>query len=191
LPERSKGQSGRRVGNDLDGHAVEVGQSSHVVVRVALEDGSHPLLIGLEHEGAGADDRVRMIEVPELLLRLAREDGAGGRIRQVVHERRVRFAQGDPHGMAVDHFDGLDGVEADADGRLGPEALERVLHIIGGHLAPFTGGFLWKRTPFRRVKTIVVGLVHSHFSARSGRMRLSLEPFCSGLAGEPDHVAID
>ncbi len=28
---------------------------------------------------------------------------------------------------------------------------------------PLTGGMLWNRTPFRKVKTITVGLLYSHF----------------------------
>ena len=48
---------------------------------------------------------------------------------------------------------------------------------------PLTGGLLWNLTPFRSVNSMTVGLLYSHFSARSGTIAKSAGCFCSGPCG--------
>ncbi len=129
-------EPGGGLGGDLDHHAVQVGQPFHVVVRVSLEGDLHALLVGLEHERPGPDHRLRAIEVLELLLDFPREDRHVGRGGEVVQERRERLLQRDPQGVAVDDVDRLDDLEARAECGLGHEALDRVLRVLGGDLAP-------------------------------------------------------
>jgi hypothetical protein len=54
----------------------------------------------------------------------------------VVQERRVGLLESDPHGVAVDRLDRLDGIEPRPEGGLGHESLERVLDVVRGGLAP-------------------------------------------------------
>src|SRR5882672_8531781 len=86
-----QGQTRGRVGRDVDGRSVEVGEALHEVVGVPLEDHLDALVVRLEHERSGADYRIRVVEVLELVLRLAGEDRAEARARQVIEEGRVRF----------------------------------------------------------------------------------------------------
>jgi hypothetical protein len=133
------GDAGGGVGRDLDGDAVEVGQALHEVARVALEDDAHALVVRLQDERAGPDDGIGVIEVLELVLGLARQDGAEGRAREVIQERRVRLLQRDAHRVAVDDVDAGHRLEARAERRPGHEAVERVLHVLRGDLAPVHG----------------------------------------------------
>jgi hypothetical protein len=135
LARAQHGQARRRVGRDVDDDAVEIRKALHVKRRVALVDDADALLVRLHHEGPGADDRVGMVEVLELVLGFARQDRAEGRVRQVVQEGRVRLLERDAHRIAIDDVDGLHGLEAVAEARLRHESLERVLDVVGRDLA--------------------------------------------------------
>ena len=170
---------------------VEIREALHEVVGVPLEDHLDALVVRLEHEGAGADHRIRMVEVLELVLRLAGQDRAEARAREVVEERGVRLLQRDPHGVAVHRVDRLHRLEALPEARLGHEALERVLHVLGGDLAPVHRGLVVEAHTFpegERVDLAVLG--HRPLLGQVGQDgevggRLLLRP-----VGEPDELAV-
>jgi hypothetical protein len=123
------------VRSDLDDDAVQVREPLHEVVGVALEGDLDPLLVGLHHEGAAADHRLRTVEVLVLLLGLPRQDRHVRRGGQMVEEGRERLLQGDAQGVAVHHVDRLHHVESGPERRLAHEPLDRVLRVLRGHLA--------------------------------------------------------
>src|SRR2546425_35707 len=95
-----------------------------VVPRLALEDEPHALIVGLQHEGAGPDDRLRPVEVAELLLQLPRQDRRVRRVGEVIQERRVGLLERDAHGVAIDGVDRQHRVQTRAKRRFGHETLE-------------------------------------------------------------------
>ena len=135
LPGPQQRQPGRLVRHDVDGETVEVRETRHVVVRIPLVDRAHAPLVGAEHERPGADHRLGRVQVLELVVDLARHDRAVRGIGEVVQQRCEGLAKHEADGVAVQHVDGLHGLEARAQGRLRAKPLQRELDVLGGDLA--------------------------------------------------------
>src|SRR5262249_18072412 len=164
------------------GNAVEVRETGHVEVRIALVDRAHAALVRAQHERPGPDRCLGAVEILESLLGLARENGAARRVRQMVEQRRVRLPAPQTHPAAGARSPGGPvgrwSTSMDGTGSSRWPTGERARNRSSDHFTSsavtsraLTGGLLWNRTPRRSLNTIVVGFVHSHFSARSGRMR--------------------
>ena len=76
LPAEERGHARGIVLVDDDLDAVDVGQAGHEVARVAHQRQPDVRPVAVEHPGAGADDRLGLLEVAELLDALLGDDGA-------------------------------------------------------------------------------------------------------------------
>ena len=121
--------------------AVDVGEAGHEVLRVAHERHPDVRPVAVEHPGPGADDRLRLLEVAELLHALLGHDGHRERVGQHVGEPGERLLEREPHGVAVHRLDLVHraehvgvGVALDLE-----EPLDRVDDVVGGQLAAVHG----------------------------------------------------
>ena len=121
------------VDDQLD--AVDVRQAGHEVGGVPHQGDGHVRLVAVEHPGAGADHRLRLLEVAELLDALAGDDAARHRARHHVQEPREGLREREPDRVAVHRLDlGDRAVHRGVAAGLGEHPLERVLHVLGGEL---------------------------------------------------------
>ena len=148
LARSEQRESRRRVRDDLHGHGVQIREPGQVVVGISLEHGPHAALVGAEDKGTRADYRVGLVQLLELLLNLPWEDRAVYRVGEVVEEGGKGLAQHEPDGIAVQHLNRLDGLETVPGRRTGAEALQGVLHVLGGHLAAIDRRLLVKADTF-------------------------------------------
>jgi hypothetical protein len=116
-------QTGGGIGGHLPFDAIEIGQACDVVVRITLERQFHPALITLQDERAGADRRLRFIEVAVVFLGLLGENHVVGRRGKVDEHGGERMFGDDLHRVSVDGFDALHIIEARPEAGLGGEAL--------------------------------------------------------------------
>ena len=114
---------------------VDLGSAGVVLVE-GLEDDLLPRRVPLEVEGAGADG-VPLVLVSELLDRLLRDDIALLVAHHAQEKDGVEGLQRDLHRVRVDHLDGLDHPEVDAEARAGRPidlAIEAELDVLGREL---------------------------------------------------------
>ncbi len=121
---------------------VDIGQAAQEVAGVPDEGETDIRPVAVQHPGTGADHRLGLLEVTELLHGLAGDDGEGHRIGDHVEEPDVRLLEGELDGVLVDHLDLVQRRHHVAIGiaLLVHEAIEGVLDVVGGELAPVHGG---------------------------------------------------
>ena len=122
---------------DHELHAVDVGQAGHEVAGMPDHGHAEVRPVAVEHPGAGADGRLGLLQIAELLHALAGDDGHGVRIGDHVEEPHEGLLQSEPHGVFVDRLDLVERREHVGIGIAldGPEALDAVHDVVGGQLA--------------------------------------------------------
>ena len=136
LAAQPGGQARGRVLVDEPLDVVGVGQPRHVVVGVAGEDDLDVRLPAIEHPGPGADHRLDLLEVAELLHALLGDD-PGRRRGEQVDEPGVRLLERELDRVLVDRLDLVDVLEHRLVGVAGDgeEPLVGVLDVVGRQLA--------------------------------------------------------
>ena len=123
---------------------VDVGLPGDEVAGVPDEGEAHVRAVAVEHPRTGADHRLRLLEVAELLHRLLGHDAGRHRVGQHVEEPDEGLLQGEAHGVLVErlhlvHRGQHVGVGIALDGA---EALHRVDDVVRGELAPVHRGLV-------------------------------------------------
>ncbi len=120
---------------------VDIGQAGEEVAGVPDEGETDIRTVAVEHPRPGADHRLGLLEVAELLHGLPRDDGQGHGIGHHVEEPDVGLLEGHLDRVLVHDLDLVEGRHHAAVGiaLLAHEAIEGVLDVVGGELAPVHG----------------------------------------------------
>ena len=137
LAAEERGDAGGIVLVDEHLHPVDIRQAGDEVGGIAHQGDRDVRLVAVEHPRAGADHRLRLLQVAELLDALLGDDGARHRVGDHVEEPGEGLLQREPHRVLVDRLDLRDGaVHRHVDAALvGQDALVRVADVLRRQLA--------------------------------------------------------
>src|SRR5438093_10309293 len=108
LPAEEGGHPGGVVLVDDELDAVDIGKAGHEVARIADERDPNVRPVAVAHPGPGADHRLRLLEIAELLDAFPGDDGDGHRVGEHVEEPRRRFLEEKPDRVLVGRLDLVD-----------------------------------------------------------------------------------
>jgi hypothetical protein len=155
------GQPRGRVLVDQEVDAVGVGEPRDEVVRIAHVGDPDVRLPALEHPRPGADHRLDLLEVAELLDTLLGDDPGRGPGQQV-QEPGVGLLEGELDGVLVERLDLVDVLERRLVGVAGDgeEALVGVLDVVGRQLPAVHRGLVVPAHALAQLEDVrgVVGL---------------------------------